>query len=45
MLMEKEIYNKCIINYNDKDKVNGLKLDVKQVQDLKDLINKILNEF
>ena len=45
MLMEKEIYNKCKINYNDKDKVYELKLGAKQVQDLKDLTNKISNEF
>ena len=57
MLKEKDTHNKsnCITiennnnknltNYNDKDKVNESKLEEKQVQDLKDRVNKILNDF
>ena len=57
MLLDKETHNKSncitnennnsknITNYNDKDKVNESKLEAKQVQDLKDRVNKILNEF
>ena len=57
MLLEKETQNKsnCITNENnnskninkfkDKDKANESKIEAKQVQDLKDRVNKILNEF
>ncbi len=57
MLLEKETQNKsnCITNennnsknlsiFNDKDKANESKIEAKQVQDLKDRVNKILNEF
>ena len=56
MLMEKDNQNKsnCITNennksknitiYNDIDKINE-SIEAKQVQDLKDRVNKILNEF
>ena len=57
MLLEKETQNKsnCVTNennnsknisiFNDKDKANESKIEAKQVQDLKDRVNKILNEF
>jgi hypothetical protein len=57
ILMEKETQNKsnCMTNENnssknfsifiDKDKTNESKIEAKQVQDLKERVNKILNEF
>ena len=57
MIMEKDTQNKSnfITNennksknltiYNDKDRANESKIEAKQVQDLKDRVNKILNEF
>ena len=53
MLLEKDNQNKsnCITNENnysknnDKEKNNESKIEAKQIQDLKDRVNKILNEF
>ena len=57
MIMEKDTQNKSnfitnennksknLTNYNDKDRANESKIEAKQVQDLKDRVNKILNEF
>ena len=57
IMKEKEKQNKsnCIINennksknltiYHDKEKTNESQIEAKQVQDLKDTVNKILNEF
>ena len=56
MLVEKDNKSNCVTNennnnsknlttYNDKERVNESKLEAKQVQDLKERVNKILNEF
>ena len=37
--------NNFLININDKDKANESKLEAKQVEDLKNCVNKILDEF
>ena len=34
-----------LANYMDKDKGNESRLEAKQVEDLKECVNKILNEF